>query len=79
MATAHATSEGIQEHMEVVCSKGMHVGTVDHVEGDQLKLTKSDSDDGRHHFIPTSIVASVDDKVHLSQPCDEVKRSWRSE
>ena len=29
----------IQEHMEVVGSDGKHVGTVDHLEGDQLKLT----------------------------------------
>ncbi len=76
MSTA---SRNIQEHMEVVCSKGMHVGTVDHVQGDQIKLTKNDSEDGMHHLIPASLVASVDTKVHLSQPCDEVKKTWKSE
>ncbi len=75
-ATSH---DNIKERMEVVCSKGMHVGTVDHINGDQIKLTKSDSEDGMHHLIPTSLVASVDAKVHLSKPCDEVKKIWKSE
>jgi hypothetical protein len=69
----------IREHMEVVCSKGMHLGTVDHVDGDQIKLTRRDSEDGMHHLIPTSLVASVDTKVHLSGPSDEVKKVWTSE
>jgi hypothetical protein len=73
------SQNGIRDHMEVVCSRGMHVGTVDHVRGDQIKLTRRDSDDGKHHLIPTSLVASVDDKVHLSRPCDEVKKIWISE
>ena len=37
MSTANV-ADSIKEHMEVVCSKGMHVGTVDHVLGDQIKL-----------------------------------------
>ena len=69
----------IKDHMEVVCAKGMHVGTVDHLQGDEIKLTAKDTADGKHHFIPASLVANVDDKVHLSKPCDEVKRMWRSE
>jgi hypothetical protein len=73
------SQNSIREHMEVVCSEGMHVGTVDHVQGDQIKLTRRDSEDGMHHLIPTSLVASVDTKVHLSQPCDEVKKIWKSE
>ena len=33
----------IKEHMEVLGSDGVHVGTVDHLEGrDQVKLTKDD-------------------------------------
>ncbi len=71
-------AQKIEEHMEVVCSKGMHVGTVDHVEGNQIKLTKNDSEDGMHHMIPTALVASVDAKVHLSKPCDEVKATWQT-
>lgn len=69
----------IREHMEVVCANGKHFGTVDHMDGDEIKLTAGDSPDGKHHFIPSSLVASVDDKVHLSKPGDQVKQMWRSE
>ena len=30
----------IKEHMEVIGADGVHVGTVDKVEGDRIKLTK---------------------------------------
>ncbi|HCW59491.1 MAG TPA: hypothetical protein DHB48_00600, partial [Sphingobium sp.] len=30
----------IKEHAEVIGADGVHVGTVDHVEGDRIKLTK---------------------------------------
>ena len=33
----------IREHMEVIGADGVHVGTVDKVEGDRIKLTKADS------------------------------------
>jgi hypothetical protein len=44
----------IKEHMEVVGSDGVHIGTVDHMDGpDQMKLTKNDeAAGGEHHFIP---------------------------
>lgn len=50
----------IAEHMEIVGSCGHHVGTVDHVEGDMIKLTKSDSADGKHKFLPLAEVAKVE-------------------
>ncbi len=75
---ATMTDNQIREHMEVVCSLGMHVGKIDHVAGDQIKLTKNDSPDGKHHLIPTSLVASVDDVVHLSRPCEEVEAMWQT-
>ena len=52
----------IREHMEVVGSDGKHVGTVDKVEGDRIKLTKQDDPDGtaqHHHYLPVSSVGSV--------------------
>jgi hypothetical protein len=65
-------SENITEHMEVVGSDGMHVGTVDHLEGvDRIKLTKDDSRDGKHHYIPADWVDHVDRHVHLNRPADE--------
>lgn len=68
----------IREHMDVVCSLGMPVGKIDHIQGDQIKLTKNDSPDGKHHIIPMSMVASVDEVVHLTRPCDEVKTMWQT-
>ena len=66
------TNMNIRERMEVVGSDGRHVGTVDHLEGnDRIKLTRDDSADGRHHFIPTDWVDHVDRSVHLSRPADE--------
>ena len=56
----------IKEHMEVADSKGQHVGTVDDVEGDNIKLTKSDSGDSMHHMIPLSDVEKIEDnRVYL--------------
>ena len=69
----------IAEHMEVVDSDGVHVGTVDHLDGDRIKLTKQDSpqtEDGqgaKHHYISIGLVASVEDgKVWLSANADNV-------
>jgi hypothetical protein len=39
-----------------------HVGTVDHLEGSEfIKLKRWDSPDHRHHWIPVSWVAKVED------------------
>jgi hypothetical protein len=62
---------GIKEHMELIGADGVHVGTVDKIEGDRIKLTKADSGDGRHkghhHYIDRGLVAGVEgDKVRLS-------------
>ena len=63
-----ADTRAIREHMTVVSSDGAHVGTVDAVEGDRIKLTNDDSRDGSHHYIPVTQVARVDEQVHLSVP-----------
>ena len=65
----------IQEHAEVIGADGIHVGTVDRVEADRIKLTKDDSGEGshegHHHFIPMSLVAEVEDgTVRLSANAD---------
>ena len=74
------TPHSIKEHMEVVGSDGVHVGTVDHMEGaDELKLTRSDQDaDEQHHFIPLAWVDRVDQKVHLKQSGAEAKARWKT-
>ncbi|BDP42362.1 hypothetical protein DAETH_23310 [Deinococcus aetherius] len=62
------------EHMQVKDVNGEHVGTVDHVEGDQLKLTRTDSPDGQHHYVPLSQVESMDEvAVYLNVGRDQVQ------
>lgn len=70
----------IKEHMEIVGADGVHVGTVDHMEGtDQMKLTKDDPDaQGEHHFIPLAWVDHVDKKVHLKQSGAEARARWKA-
>jgi hypothetical protein len=65
----------IKEHAEVIGADGVHVGTVDHVEGKRIKLTKKDSGEGshkgHHHFIDLSLVAEVEgERVRLSANAD---------
>ena len=68
----------IREHMEVYGSCGTMVGKVDHVQGDQIKLTKNDSPDGQHHLIPLAWVAKVHDHIHLNKDHKEVQSQWKS-
>ncbi|SEJ14855.1 hypothetical protein SAMN05428950_1011276 [Sphingomonas sp. OV641] len=63
----------IKEHMNVIGADGVHVGTVDHVDGERIKLTKTDSpstQDGqgaKHHYLPAGLVAEIEgDTVRLS-------------
>lgn len=43
-------------------TSGKHFGTVDHMEGeDYIRLSRSDSFDGEHHWIPLSWVKNVDE------------------
>jgi hypothetical protein len=64
--------------MAVMGSCGNQLGTVDRVEGDSIKLTKSGSSDGQHHLIPTAWVSRVDEHVHLSKDCGDAKAQWRT-
>ena len=71
----------IKEHAEIIGSDGVHVGTVDHMDGpDKIKLTKKDRDaGGQHHYIPLSWVAEMDgDKVKLNKPSSEAEASWQT-
>jgi hypothetical protein len=71
--------DGIRPHMAVISSCGCTVGKVDHVEGSAIKLTRNDSPDGQHHFIPRSWVARVDEHVHLSKNATETKQGWKAD
>ncbi len=58
----------IKEHMEIASHDSLHVGTVDKVEGDNIKLTKSDSGDDIHHFISMDDVDRIDDnRIYLKK------------
>ena len=54
----------IREHMEVIGADGVHIGTVDRVEGMRIKLMKEDSGQGshqgHHHYISVGLVADVE-------------------
>lgn len=65
----------IKEHAEIIGADGVHVGTVDRVEGDRIKLTKKDSGqghhEGHHHYLDISLVAEVEgDVIRLSANAD---------
>lgn len=64
-------ADQIRQHQEVVDQSGALVGTVDHVDGDRIKLTRSSSGDGQHHYIPLTQVAGIEgDKIRLSDRGD---------
>jgi len=69
----------IREHMEVIGADGEHVGTVDHLDGERIKLTKSDSTDGKHHYLDAGLVDHIDEHVHLNVSADEAMQDWTAD
>lgn len=68
----------IPKHSEVVGTDGSHIGTVDGVEYGEIKLTRKDSPDGKHHFVSTDSVKSIENnKVVLSDTAEQIKKIWR--
>jgi hypothetical protein len=65
-----ADASAIKQHMEVIGADGVHVGTVDRVDGGRIKLTRKDSGQSHqnhHHYIDLGLVADVEgQKVRLS-------------
>ena len=68
-------SAHMRQHMEVIGADGTHVGTVDGIVGNRIKLTKAANDagheggrhSGHHHYLSCGLVAEVEgDKVRLS-------------
>jgi hypothetical protein len=61
----------VKEHMKVIGADGVHVGVVDNVEGDRIKLTKASNPPGRHadhhHYLSKGLIATIEgDTVRLS-------------
>ena len=73
----------IREHMEVVGADGVHVGTVDHLDGDRIKLTRKDSGvahEADPHYIPRGLFAEIEgDQVRLSANGDVVAALFEEE
>ncbi len=70
-----AGQDAIKEGMEVIGADGVHVGTIDRIEGDRIKLTRKDSGqgshEGHHHFLSKGLVAEVEgEQVRLSAKGD---------
>ena len=61
------TEPSIEKGAEVIGADGVHVGVVDHVSGDRIKLTRKDSVDHHHHYVSRGMVAGIEGgKVRLS-------------
>ena len=64
----------VREHMEVIGADGVHLGTVDRVEGGRIKLVRADSGivhQDHHHYLPGGLIAGVEgDRVRLSANAD---------
>lgn len=57
----------IQPDMEVIGADGVHLGTVDHTDGDRIKMTRKDSADGKHHWLSGGLIAEIEgNQVRLS-------------
>jgi hypothetical protein len=68
----------IKEHMVVVGSDGQHVGTVDCIENDEVKLAKNDPEaGGQHHTISIEWVEIVEgNEVRLNKLAAEAQAEW---
>ena len=78
-----ASLDQVREHMEVIGADGLHLGTVDRVEHNRIKLIRADSGVSHadhHHFIPSGLVAGVEDgKVRLTARADVVADLFEQE
>ena len=69
-----ADANQVKEHMNVIGADGVHLGTVDKVEGDRIKLTKDDSGDDKHHYVSVGLIADIEgDSVRLSATAANAK------
>jgi len=68
----------IREHMPVVGSDGGHVGTVDHLDGQRIKLTRTDpAAHGVHHFIHVDSIDAVEGgEVRLNRTTAQAQDEW---
>ena len=68
----------IRQGMAIIGSDGEHLGTVEAVEGDRIRLAESDAAaGGEHHYVAADLVTEVGDEVQLSQAAAKIKDQWR--
>ncbi|HZP87414.1 MAG TPA: DUF2171 domain-containing protein [Burkholderiales bacterium] len=74
-------AQQIHEHMEVIGADGGHIGTVDRLEGDRIKLARKDrGSGGEHHYVPVSMVADVEgERVRMSFRAELAPQFWEGE
>ncbi len=70
--------EQIKEGQGVIGSDGGHVGTVDSLSGQLIKMKKNDPESGgAHHYIDLALVVALDDDtIQLIVPAAEAKERW---
>ena len=59
----------VTENMEVIGADGVHIGTVDKVEGKRIKLNKTDrgAHQDHHHYLSEGLIAGIEgNQVRLS-------------
>lgn len=73
--------QDIHEGLKVVGSDGGHVGTVDALVGQLLKLKKNDpASGGTHHFLDIGLIAEIEnDTARLLVTADDAKQRWSEE
>jgi hypothetical protein len=84
MADADKPDPGrIRSRMVVVGSDGRHVGFVDKVEGEWIKLAKNDPqlpEGAEHRYVPPATVAGLDGGlVRLSMPAEQAGEAMETE
>ena len=70
--------DNIRENMDVIASCGKKIGVVDHLEAGSIKLTRNDSPDNLHHYLPMSWVSKVDSRVHLNKNSRAAELGWKA-
>lgn len=70
--------EQIKEGQHVIGADGGHVGTIDGLSGQLLKLKKNDPESGgAHHYLDLALVVGVEgDTIKLIVPAAEAKQRW---
>ena len=76
-------TQKIREHMEVIGADGVHLGTVDRIDGDRIKLIRADSGmahTDHHHYISRGLFADIEgEQVRLSANADVVAALFEEE